>query len=185
MAKKNRDDFTPKTKLQIAKRAGWHCSDPSCRRLTIGANSDGTDEINLGVAAHICAAAPGGPRYDPNQTPAQRKSADNGIWMCQLHGTAVDAKDSKFTVELLREWKAQAQKDAWRATHYGEGPLAPAWRTPTEGELSTRVRAAAAADLAVFRRSDKWPSTAIALTLEVDGLRFCQHVGAGDRTCHA
>ena len=171
MAKKNRDEFTEKTKRQIARRAGWHCSDPSCRRLTIGANSDGTDEINLGVAAHICAAAPRGPRYDENQTPAQRKSAENGIWLCQLHGTAVDAKDSKHTRERLREWKAQAQKDAWRATLYGEGPLAPAWRTPTEDELSTRVRAAAAADLAVFRHSDKWPSTAIALTLEVDGLK--------------
>ena len=171
MAKKNRDEFAERTKLQIAKRAGWHCSDPSCRRLTIGANSDGTDEINLGTAAHICAAAPGGPRYDPDQTPAQRKSPDNGIWMCRLHGTAVDAKDSMFTVKLLREWKAQSQKDSWRGTLYGEGPLTPTWRTPTEGELSTRVRAAAAADLAVFSRSEKWPSTAIALTLEVDGLR--------------
>ena len=30
MANKNRDEFTEKTKLQIAKRAGWFCSDPSC-----------------------------------------------------------------------------------------------------------------------------------------------------------
>lgn len=171
MANKNRDEFKPKAKLQIAKRAGWHCSDPTCRRLTIGSNSDGTGEINLGIAAHICAAALGGPRYDPNQTPEQRSSPDNGIWMCSLHSTAVDAKDSKYTVELLHEWKAQAQRNAWRATLYSEGPLAPAGRTPTKGELSTRVRAAAAADLAVFRRSDKWPSTAIKLTLEVDGLR--------------
>ena len=171
MAKNNRDNFSPKTRLQIAKRAGWHCSDPSCRRLTVGANSDGTDETDLGMAAHICAAAPGGPRYDENQTPEQRKSADNGIWMCRFHGAAVDAKDSKYTRELLREWKAQAQKDAWRATLYGEGPLAPAWRTLTEVELNARVHAAATADLDVFRRSDRWPSTAIALTLKVDGLR--------------
>lgn len=171
MAKPNRDNFSPKTKRQIEKRAGSHCSDPSCRRLTISANSDGTDEINLGVAAHICAAAPGGPRYDENQTPAERQSAENGIWMCSLHGTSVDAKDSKYTVELLREWKAQVLKDAWRAAHYNEGPLAPTWRTPTTGELSTRVRTAAAADLDVFRRSEKWPSTNIPLTLEVDGLR--------------
>lgn len=170
MAKNNRDEFTEKTKRQIEKRAGGHCSDPSCRRLTIGANSDGTGEINLGTAAHICAAAPGGPRYDPNQTPAERQSADNGIWMCRLHGTAVDAKDSKYTVELLREWKAQAQKDSWRGTLYGDGPLAPGWQTPTEGELSARVRIAVAADLDVFRRSEKWPPTAIALTLEVEGL---------------
>ncbi len=32
MAEKNRDEFLEKTKLQIAKRAGWLCSDPSCRR---------------------------------------------------------------------------------------------------------------------------------------------------------
>ncbi len=95
MAKQNRDDFTEKTKLQIAKRAGWLCSDPSCRRPTIGSTSDGDGEINLGTAAHICAAAPGGPRYDPNQTPTQRRSADNGMWMCKLHGTSVDAKDSE------------------------------------------------------------------------------------------
>lgn len=170
MAKQNRDEFTEKIKLQIAKRAGWLCSDPSCRRDTIGSNSEGTGEINLGTAAHICAAAPGGPRYDPNQTPAQRSSPDNSIWMCRLHGAAVDAKDSKFTVELLREWKAQAQKDSWRRVLYNDVPHGAAVQTSTEGELRARLRAAAAADLDVFRRSDKWPSTTIALTLEVDGL---------------
>ena len=82
MAKKNRDEFTDKTKFQIAKRAGWLCSDPSCRRPTIGANSDGNGEINLGTAAHICAAAPNGPRYDPNQTPTQRGSADTTAFGC-------------------------------------------------------------------------------------------------------
>ena len=82
----------------------------------------------------------------------------------------MDAQDPKYTVELLREWKAQAQKDSWQATLYGTGPLTPAWRTPTEVALSTRLHAAAAADLEVFRRTDKWPSTAISLTLKVDGL---------------
>lgn len=171
MAKTNRDEFTGKTKLQIAKRAGWLCSDPSCRRSTIGSNSDGNGEINLGTAAHICAAAPGGPRYDLNQTPAQRSSPDNGIWMCKLHGTAVDAKDSKFTVELLHQWKAQAQNDSWRRVLYNDVLNGVAVQAPTEGELATRLRAAAISDLDVFRRSDKWPSTTIKLTLEVDGLR--------------
>ncbi len=72
MAKRNRDEFTEKTKLQIAKRAGWLCSDPSCRRPTIGSKSGGDGEINLGTAAHICAAAPEGPRYDPEMTREQR-----------------------------------------------------------------------------------------------------------------
>lgn len=169
MASRNRDEFAPKTKLQIAKRAGWLCSDPSCRRYTIGSNSDGNGEVDLGVAAHICAAAPGGPRYEVEQTPEQRRSPDNGIWLCRLHGTAVDAKDSAFTVERLHEWKAQAQKDSWQRVLYNDLPPGPAIRVPTHHELSQRIRAAAAADLDVFRRSAYWPPTAIALTLEVEG----------------
>src|SRR5947207_1340061 len=109
MARQDRDEFTERTKLLIAKRAGWLCSYPSCGRATIGANSDGDGEINIGTAAHICAAAPGGPRYDAKMTREQRISPDNGIWMCRVHGTAVDAKDSEFTVEVLHQWKAHAQ----------------------------------------------------------------------------
>jgi hypothetical protein len=106
MENKNRDDFREKIKLQIAKRAGWLCSYPSCRRLTVGG------DIMVGTAAHICAAAPDGPRYDPNQTPEQRRAAENGIWMCRDHGTAIDSKDPEFTVAKLREWKARAESEA-------------------------------------------------------------------------
>lgn len=170
MAKTNRDDFSPKTKLQIAKRAGWLCSDPLCRRPTVGANSDGDGEIMVGVAAHICAAAPEGPRYDEKQSREERRSADNGIWMCGIHGTAIDAKDSKFTVELLRHWKEQAQKDSWQRVLYPDPSRSTPNQVPTDAELGARLQAATAADLDIFRRSDKWPSTSIALTLEVDGL---------------
>jgi hypothetical protein len=168
MAKNNRDEFTEKTKLQIAKRAGWLCSDPFCRAPTIGATSDGENEINGGTASHICAAASGGPRYDPKMTREERRSASNGIWMCKLHGSSVDSHDPKFTVELLRQWKAQAQEDSWRRVLYNDVPHGPV--AISEDELIARLRASAAADLEVFRRSDKWPSTAVALTLEVKGL---------------
>ena len=169
MAEKNRDEFTEKTKLQIAKGAGWLCSDPSCRRPTIGSNSDGTGEINLGIAAHICAAAPGGPRYDPDMTREQRQCTDNDIWLCQNHAKAVDVKDPMFTVELLHEWKAQAKRHSWWRVLHNDLPHGPVAQAPSEDELSARLRTATAADLEVFRRSDKWPPTAIALTLEVDG----------------
>ena len=72
VARKNRDDFTEATKLKIAKLAGWLCSFPTCRKPTVGATSDGQGVINIGTAAHICAAAPGGPRYDPNMSPEER-----------------------------------------------------------------------------------------------------------------
>lgn len=162
MANKNRDDFREKTKLQIAKRAGWLCSYRSCRRLTVGG------DIMVGTAAHICAAAPDGPRYDPNQTPEQRRAAENGIWMCRDHGTSIDSKDPEFTVARLREWKARAEIEA-RAQVLRESPLVGPAATPTEGELADRLRAATRADLDVFRNSARWPSTEIALRVEVEG----------------
>ncbi|MDN3365896.1 hypothetical protein QQO24_01755 [Ralstonia pseudosolanacearum] len=166
MAKRNRDDFTEATKQKIAKRAGWRCSFPTCRTDTVGATSDGEGEINIGTAAHICAAAPGGPRYDATMSPEERSSAKNGIWMCRDHGKAIDSPDPQFTVELLREWKKQAQIASWRRVLRNEA--APGHADVTNAQLAERVRAAAEADLRVFRQTGKWPSTSVALTLKVD-----------------
>ncbi|NEV01356.1 NACHT domain-containing protein [Bradyrhizobium uaiense] len=164
MAKRNRDDFKKDTVLQIAKRAGWLCSFPTCRTPTVGATSDGEGEINIGTAAHICAAAPGGPRYDAAMTPEERSSAKNGIWMCRDHGKAIDSPDPQFTVALLREWKRQAENESWRRVLLNEA--AP--RQATDPQLAERISAAAEADLRVFRQTAKWPSTSVALTLRVD-----------------
>ncbi len=165
MAKnKNRDDFRPATKRAIERQARGHCSNPACRRLTHAATSDGAGEINIGQASHICAAAPGGPRYDPNMTPEERRAADNGIWLCDVHGRAVDAPDSKFTVAELRDWKRQTNEDSWRSVMHNV-PYGPEMQMPAPDELLGRLRAAAAADLAVFRRTAKWPGTNVALTL--------------------
>ena len=165
---RNRDDFSQKTLTQIAKRAGWLCSFPSCRTLTVGATADGDGEINIGTAAHICAAAPGGPRYDEKMTPDERSSAKNGIWMCRDHGKAIDSDVKEFTVKLLRQWKRQAEEDSWRRVLRNEAPPSPA--PQDNDDLHVRLRNAAEADLAVFRNTAKWPSTSVPLTLEVDGL---------------
>ena len=69
----------------------------------------GVQAINLSMAAHITAAAPGGPRYDASLTPSQRRSPENGIHMCPTHGTLVDRDDAVFPVELVRAWKAGAE----------------------------------------------------------------------------
>jgi hypothetical protein len=167
VAKRNRDDFTERTKLQIAKRAGWLCSFPTCCTPTIGATSDGEGEINIGTAAHICAAAPGGPRYDETMSPEKRSSAKNGIWMCRDHGKAIDSTDPEFTVERLREWKKQAENESWRRVLRNEAAGGQA--DAANAQLAARIRAAAEADLKVFRQTAKWPSTSVALTLEVDG----------------
>ena len=80
--KNNRDDFSKKTISIAASRAGYRCSFPGCGCLTIGASMEGKDKVaSIGVAAHICAAAKGGPRYDEKMTSDERKSIDNCIWM--------------------------------------------------------------------------------------------------------
>lgn len=165
MAKSNnRDEFSPATKRAIERQARGHCSNPACRRLTHAATSDGAGEINIGQASHICAAAPGGPRYDAQMTSEERAAADNGIWLCDVHGRAVDAKDSKFTVEELHRWKRQTNEDSWRSVMHNV-PYGPDMQAPTPDDLGRRLRAAASADLAVFRRTPKWPGTSVALTL--------------------
>lgn len=170
MTKKTRDDFSQSVKDKLAKLAGYLCSDPSCRRHTVGSNSDGDTVINLGTAAHICAAAPGGPRYDANMTPQERSSVANGIWLCSSHGRAVDVKDSKFTIQLLHEWKDKAQQDSLRRVLYGESPIATTIGDEADAELTGVLHLAATEDLEVFRRSEKWPFNAIDLTLEIEGI---------------
>lgn len=90
--------------------------------------------------------------------------------MCRDHGTAIDSKDPVFTVAKLREWKARAESEA-RAQVLREKPLVGPAATPTEGELADQLRAATRADLDVFRRSARWSSTEMALTVEVEGFR--------------
>jgi hypothetical protein len=75
-----RDDFSVATKELLAKRVGYRCSNPECRQPTIGPQEDPAGTINVGVAAHITAASPNGPRYDTSLTSEQRCSAQNGIW---------------------------------------------------------------------------------------------------------
>jgi hypothetical protein len=101
-----RDDFPVRTKEVLAKRVGYRCSNPTCRQLTSGPHDDPARAVNVGVAAHITAASPGGPRYDPDLKPEQRQSSDNGIWLCQTHAKLVDSDDSRHTVASLKGWKS-------------------------------------------------------------------------------
>ena len=108
----NRDDFSKKTIEILCKRVNAICSNPECNRGTLAASSEPNKFVNTGVASHICAAAPGGPRYDAKMTFEQRSSIDNGIWLCQSCAKYVDSDEKKYTVELLHSWKEQAESRA-------------------------------------------------------------------------
>ncbi|EHK9054825.1 hypothetical protein V9789_004279 [Vibrio vulnificus] len=117
-----RDDFSEITKRTLAERVGWICSYPECNQVTVGPHSDVTKRINIGHACHIEAAAPNGPRFNPLMTTEQRKSIENGIWMCRNHSGLIDSDSSIFSVEQLKTWKLDAEKRALRALGEARAP---------------------------------------------------------------
>lgn len=107
-----RDDFPEDVKRVLANRAANLCSNPRCGATTSGPQEDPTKALNIGVAAHITAASPGGARYDDGLTPEQRKDARNGIWLCQNCAKLVDNDEAQFPVEYLRAWKTVREIEA-------------------------------------------------------------------------
>jgi hypothetical protein len=104
-----RDDFKPSVKRTIALRVGYHCSNPTCGAKTTGPQIDPAKAINIGVAAHITAASPGGPRYRPTASEAARTSPENGLWLCQNCAKLIDNDVARFPEVLLRHWKQIAE----------------------------------------------------------------------------
>ncbi|MEY4550773.1 MAG: hypothetical protein RL685_6968 [Pseudomonadota bacterium] len=107
-----RDDFPAPVKRLLALRAAHRCCNPHCRRLTIKPTDTG-GTVSTGVAAHIAAAASGGPRFDASQTPEERASAANGIWVCHICSDIIDKDRAKHPADLLIGWRSE--HEAWVA----------------------------------------------------------------------
>ena len=83
-----------------------------CQRSTSGPADEPSRSVNIGVAAHITGASNGGPRHEPNLTANQRRSAENGIWLCQNCAKLIDSDVCAFTVKVLHEWKSVSESRA-------------------------------------------------------------------------
>lgn len=111
-----RDDFTQSTKDRLGHRVAWACSWPGCNVVTIGPKKNSTRDFQrLGDAAHIHAAAKGGPRYNSNMSEDARKSIDNGIWLCKHHAKLIDNDYKEYSADTLRKWKVSAEDAAYKA----------------------------------------------------------------------
>ncbi|MCU4804544.1 hypothetical protein OCF14_08880 [Bacillus cereus] len=106
-----RENFSPTVKKHLSQSVALRCSNPSCNKLTAGPNEN-NGSINIGEAAHICAASPSGPRYDPEMSTEERKSFSNGIWLCKICARIIDLDEKIYTKELLLEWKKAAEQRA-------------------------------------------------------------------------
>lgn len=151
-----RDDFAKDVIDELARRVSYRCSAPGCGRSTIGPRVDPAKSVNVGVAAHITAASPGGARHDPLLSSGQRRSAENGIWLCQTHAKLVDNDPARYPVELLRGWKQAAENRAIAELERGHGASASEAVTPTPEAPSLSMLAAQTANaqrLEAARRS--------------------------------
>lgn len=159
-----REDFSKTTIDKLAKRAGLLCSNPNCRVPTMGANSGSDGVLNIGVAAHITAASPGGPRYDANMKSEERRHRSNGIWLCQNDAKLIDSDVATYTTEKLREWKRLAEQRSFAAV---VGGRSNAERQIPALEAFDKLLAAAQADIDAFKQTSIWPAHDIALNLRL------------------
>lgn len=107
-----RDNFPRAVKQTLAARVNHRCSNPLCGATTSGPQVEPAKTLNIGVAAHITAAAFGGPRYDSRLTKEQRSSGENGIWLCQNCAKLVDNDRLRHDETMLRRWKELAETNA-------------------------------------------------------------------------
>jgi hypothetical protein len=112
-----RDDFSQPTKELLARRAGYRCS--ICQQPTVGPHSEAGRAIFLGEAAHICSAAPNGPRANAALAAEERASASNGIHLCKVHARLVDVDVNAYPATTLKEIKTAHEKQI-RALIVGE-----------------------------------------------------------------
>lgn len=105
----SRQNFSPKVKEDLARRANYRCVHPGCAQLTHSFDPDSNQWINLGNAAHDYAAGQRGPRPAPiTMTPEQIKAYENGAWLCVRHAGLVDKVTRLYPPGRLPEMQEAA-----------------------------------------------------------------------------
>jgi hypothetical protein len=89
-----------KTVKRLFAVSGNLCAFPSCQSPLVEASGTITGEI-----AHIRAASPNGPRYDPDQSNEDRHSFRNLILLCGRHHTIIDTEVDEYSVSALEKMK--------------------------------------------------------------------------------
>ena len=107
-----RHNFSKSIINAIRMRAAFICSNPSCKKMTVGgAVNDEEKTVCLGVVSHIIAASPNGPRSDESVDPNYIKSIDNGIYLCTTCSHKIDKNNGiDYPTTLLHSWKKEHEQ---------------------------------------------------------------------------
>lgn len=92
--------YSETTLKKLFALSGNRCAFPGCQAPIV----DDDSGIVVGEICHIKGKSPKGPRYDSQQSEAERNKYENLLLMCDPHNKIVDHKDTrhKFPVEVLR-----------------------------------------------------------------------------------
>lgn len=118
--RRNRAPDPPESQVRILfGKSGGRCAYPGCGVvLAIPSRSRADQTKSTGKVAHISAASPNGPRFDPSLTPQQRRDETNLILLCPTHHDVVDSQVGYHTVRWLQEAKAQHEAAVRRGYDY-------------------------------------------------------------------
>lgn len=108
----------------MAQKSHNRCAYPNCgAELVVEPEHAGDSAKSVGKFAYICAASPGGPRYDASMSDVQRSSASNLIFLCGTHHDVIDSQLNFHTVDFLRSAKADHEARLSRAVRHALGEI--------------------------------------------------------------
>ena len=129
----------------LYKRAGGKCC--RCGAATFGPDTNPHKSVNIGQGAHIAAAAPLGPRYDPKMKAEERSSATNGMWLCSNCHDIIDRDVKEYPTTKLKKMKREAEERARREV----GVARDSKGTSKDGDLMAGVSAATIVEIRIHK----------------------------------
>ena len=109
MSSQRRRTYTLPDRALLWSRSGGLCCFPECDVLCVEEANNGDPSATIGEIAHIEANSDYGPRANPHLSDRQRNAYANLILLCPTHHEIVDARESTYTVEVLRGWKTDRE----------------------------------------------------------------------------
>ncbi|MFI4973072.1 MAG: SAVED domain-containing protein [Caulobacterales bacterium] len=97
--------MSARTRLAVWTRCGGRCS--LCNAFLLGDELSGSTRLNKALIAHIVAAAPDGPRGDPDRSPQLIDDPANLLLLCHAHHHLVDDDEPEaYPEDRLKQIKA-------------------------------------------------------------------------------
>ena len=101
--------YTTADRALLWSRSAGLCCFPDCNVVCVEEAKYGDRSVVIGEIAHMEANSDDGPRANPVLSELQRNAYANLIMLCPTHHEIVDARESTYTVEILRGWKADRE----------------------------------------------------------------------------